>query len=261
MKEIVSASNPQYKLFLKLLRAKKYRQQEGSYLAEGLNMLDIPKEQVLGYIIARSKADYSKEWGVDERKTIIMADALFKELSTDSATQGMIVWLKTGEHTWDKEVWKPKKNGLYLALEDIRDGGNLGTMIRTAEAAGVDAVFCSAGTVDLYHPKVIKSAASSLSRVQVYLDVEMPELLERMREHRHKTYATTPTKARAYTEVDYSGGAMFFIGNEAAGLQRQTMEAADSQVFIPMEGSTESLNAGISAAILLYEAKRQRDLR
>ena len=258
MREIVSESNPLYKLFVKLLSAKKYRKQERSYLAEGLNALDTPKERVKAYLLPLSAKENLRRWDIQPEKVILLADPLFKKLSADPASQGLIVWIQAQEHTFQPSRWQHWQPELYLALEDIQDPGNLGTMIRTAEAAGVKAIICSSGTVDIYHPKVIKAAASSLGRVQVLTDADLTELIASARKSKLPVFAATPMEAQAYDKEDYRKGALLLIGNEGKGLSDGILAAADKRVYIPMAGQIESLNAAISAAILLFEAKRQR---
>lgn len=258
MKEITSADNPQYKLFVKLLSGKKYRQREGSYLAEGLNGLDIPVEQVRAYLLPVSRKEQVSRWQLPENKVILLADSLFAGLSADPASQGLILWLPVKAAAWPPE-WQPAAGGLYLAVEAIQDPGNLGTMIRTAEAAGARALFCSSGTVDLYHPKTIKAAASSLNRLPVITETNLTELIAVMKKHGIPSFAAAPLNALLYTAADYSGGALFLIGNEGNGLSPAVLAAA-KRVAIPMSGGVESLNAAVSAAILLFEAKRQRGL-
>lgn len=278
MKEILSAENAQYKLLVKLLKAKKYRHQEKSYLAEGLNFLDIPVARVKAYLLASSNRQKVKEWNLPEEKVILLSDSLFKELSQDPASQGLIVWTMMQDHQWhgnweldcskreslnlqiDNKEEEDRDTPLYLALEDIQDAGNMGTMLRTAEAAGVTAVFCSSRCVDLYHPKVIKAAASSLSRLRIYTDCDLPSIVRGAQEKGVFCYATTPVRAEEYSRVDYSKPSLFLIGNEGNGLSDEIFAVAEGRIYIPMSGEIESLNAAISAAILLYEAKRQRSL-
>lgn len=255
MKAITSADNPQYKLFVKLLSARKYRQREGSYLAEGLNGLDIPAEQVKAYLLPFRRQEEVFRRQLPEEKVILLADNLFDKLSADPASQGLMLWLPAKATVWSRD-WQPEAGGLYLAVEAIQDPGNLGTMIRTAEAAGVRALFCSAGTVDLYHPKTIKAAAASLNRLPVIVETNLLELLAVMRQKGISGFAAAPLNAMPYTDADYSGGALFLIGNEGNGLSSPVLAAA-KRVAIPMNGEVESLNAAISAAVLLFEAKRQ----
>lgn len=259
MKEIISDSNKLYKLFVKLLSAKKYRLREKSYLAEGLNTSDTPPDLVKAYLLPISQREKVKEWGLAEKKVILLADSLFKSLSLDPASQGLISWIQMQENAFLPEKWQTLERGLYLAVEDIQDAGNLGTMIRTAEAAGVKAIFCSPATVDIYHPKVIKAAASSLGRMQVMLDVDLAELMLLAKKSGIPTFATTPVQAEEYDKADYRSGAMLFIGNEGRGLSRKVLDAAEQRIYIPMCGQIESLNAAVSAAILLFEAKKYMD--
>ena len=225
-------------------------------MAEGLNGLDIPAEQVKAYLLPLSRKEEVYRWQLPENKVILLADSLFAKLSADPASQGLILWLPAKAAVWRPE-WQPEVGGLYLAVEAIQDPGNLGTMIRSAEAAGARALFCSAGTVDLYHPKTIKAAASSLSRLPIIVEADLPELLTAMEKGGIPVFAAAPLNAAPYTAADYSGGALFVIGNEGNGLSPAILEAA-KRVVIPMSGGVESLNAAISAAVLLFEAKRQQ---
>lgn len=256
MKEITSASNSDYKLFMKLISAKKYRRQAKAYLAEGLNVLDIPRHKIRTYLLPISLKHKIKEWELSPDQVVLLADGLFKALSVDPASQGLIGLVAMEENHWQPEAWPQLEQALYLALEGIQDPGNLGTIIRTGEAAGVKAIFCSETTVDLYHPKVVKAAASSLSRMRLVTGVNLLDLVALAKESGIPSFATSPLGAKPYSQVSYQGGGVVLIGNEGQGLSQDLLQAADQRIYIPMSGQIESLNAGISAGIILFEAKK-----
>ena len=151
-----------------------------------------------------------------------------------------------------------KKNPLFLVLENLQDPGNLGTIMRTAEGAGVSAVILSKGSVDIYNPKTIRSTMGSIYRVPfLYVD-DLKEVLQTLKSHGVKSYAAHLAGKQTYDKENYQGGTAFLIGNESNGLSEELADAADIYIRIPMEGQLESLNAGVAASILMYEAYRQR---
>ncbi len=143
---------------------------------------------------------------------------------------------------------------LFLLLEDIQDPGNLGTMVRTGEGAGVDGIILGKGCVDIYNPKVIRSTMGSLYRVPFLYAEELGRVISLLKQKGIRVYAAHLKGERYFDEISYEGGTAFLVGNEARGLKEETARAADIYVKIPMEGALESLNAAVAAALLLYQA-------
>ncbi len=150
--------------------------------------------------------------------------------------------------------------GLVLMLENVQDPGNMGTIFRSAEAAGASGLILSADCADPYNPKVVRSTMGALFRLPFVQVESMTDIIGRMKEEGYHVYASALDAAVPYTVPDYRGKSAFLIGNEGNGLKKETIEAAGEAVFIPMRGKTESLNASVSASLLLYEADRQRRL-
>ena len=145
-----------------------------------------------------------------------------------------------------------------MVLENIQDPGNLGTILRTAEGAGVNGILMSRDTVDIFNPKTIRSTMGSVYRVP-FLYVE--DICETVRELKNKgisAYAAHLKGIGSYDEQDYTKGTAFLIGNEGNGLTDELADLADTYIRIPMYGKVESLNAAIASAVLMYEAQRQR---
>jgi TrmH family RNA methyltransferase len=145
-----------------------------------------------------------------------------------------------------------------LVLDGVQDPGNLGTMLRTGEGAGVTGVIMNRQTVDLFNPKTIRSTMGSLYRVPFFVAEDLTETLRQLKEEGVKLYAAHLSGTISYDEPDYTGPCGFLIGNEGNGLSEETAREADTYIRIPMEGRVESLNAAISAGLLLYECNRQR---
>ena len=145
-----------------------------------------------------------------------------------------------------------------MLIENLQDPGNLGTMIRTAEGAGVTGILISRESVDLYNPKTIRSTMGSIYRVPVHITDSLTGLVPLLHQRGIRTYAAHLRGTKSYTEADYRTGTAFLIGNEGNGLTEELADAADQYIRIPMEGQVESLNAAMAAGILMYEVKRQR---
>ena len=143
---------------------------------------------------------------------------------------------------------------LFLLVEDIQDPGNLGTMLRTGEGAGVDGVIMSRGTVDIYNPKTIRSTMGALYRVPFLYVEELTEAMELLQQYEIPVYAAHLQGMQYFDEISYEEGSAFLIGNEGNGLQKETAAGADVWLKIPMEGKLESLNAAVAAALLMYQA-------
>ena len=151
-----------------------------------------------------------------------------------------------------------EENALLLVLENLQDPGNLGTILRTGEGAGVTGIIMSRDTVDIYNPKVIRSTMGSIFRVPfVYAD-NMEQVMEFLKKNQITAYAAH-LDGTNYTKEDYRKSSAFFIGNEGNGLSDGLTRAADRKIKIPMSGNVESLNAAMAAGLLMYEARRQRE--
>ena len=151
-----------------------------------------------------------------------------------------------------------KKNGFYVICEEINDPGNLGTVIRTAHAAGVDGVILSKGSVDLYNSKVLRSTMGSVFKIPVVQDADIKETADLMHKYGIKLFAAHLKGKKQHYEANYTKGCAFMLGNEARGLSEESAAICDELIKIPMPGGAESLNASVAAAVLIYEAVRQK---
>lgn len=147
---------------------------------------------------------------------------------------------------------------LAVMLAQVRDPGNVGTILRTAWAAGAQAAFLGEGTSDLYNPKVVRAAAGAVFGVPVSRDVDMPVILKGLRDIGVQTIAADPRGDTAYDETDMTGSVAIVLGNEAWGIDKELTDLVDHRVRIPMHPAAESLNVAASSAILLFEVLRQR---
>ena len=186
----------------------------------------------------------------------ILSDNVFGHVSDTKTPQGILCIVKQMEY--HLETLLKVENPHFVVLDNLQDPGNLGTIVRTAEGAGVDAVFMSKDCVDIYNPKTIRSTMGSIYRVPFIYIEDIPSLLQILRGKGIQSYAAHLDGKNAYDREDYCGGTAILIGNEGNGLRDEVVKNADVLVRIPMCGKVESLNAAIAASLFMFEVFRQR---
>jgi TrmH family RNA methyltransferase len=255
MIEINSRDNPRVKQWMKLRKRKKDRQKQGAFIVEGAKaVLDLPGDQVLAYIVEQGQTQWVQAMGHLD-KLCLVSKEIYQALTLEASPQGVMAVVTMVKE--DLAMDKLSNQGVYIALENIQDPGNLGTIIRSADAAGAQGVFLSRTSVDLYHPKVVKASMASISHLPIYQGLEFSSLVEGLIKKGLPLVAAHLQGARPYDQVDYRDGVCFFIGNEGQGLSDKISQKISNKVVIPMRGQAESLNAGVAASILLFEARRQ----
>ena len=255
---ITSTSNPQVKRLLQLQKKSKVRNEEKVFVVEGLRMfVEVPKERVEKVYVSENFYNKKKQELNWEKFPIeILSDSVFKHVSDTQTPQGVLCIVKQEKQDLDSLL--NIENPHFMVLDNLQDPGNMGTIIRTAEGAGVDAVFMSRDCVDIYNPKTIRSTMGSIYRMPFIYIEEIIPLLEEFRKKGIKSYAAHLDGKNSYDQEDYCKGTAILIGNEGNGLRDEVAEKADIWVRIPMEGQVESLNAAIAASVLMFEVARQR---
>ena len=249
---ITSKNNNKYKEIKKLLASSRARSKAGLFVVEGERICaEIPKELPATLCVSES---YAALHGVGNF-SLVFSDEVFKSLSDTVNPQGILAVVKQPLYSLGEILDKGAKEALYLILDDIRDPGNLGTIIRTAEAAGADGVIMSPGCADIFNPKVIRSTMGSIFRVP-FVCTELSFAIADMKEKKISIYAACLDGEVYYNEEKYSGKNAFIIGNEASGISEKIASLADKKIKIPMAGQAESLNAAVSAAIIMYGYKK-----
>lgn len=189
-------------------------------------------------------------------KMEIVGDSVFKQISDTQTPQGIMAVIEM-PHYELADLLDGDRTHL-LILESIQDPGNLGTMLRTGEGAGITGMIMNSQTVDLYNPKTVRSTMGSLYRMPYYISDDLEDTINLLKEKGVKLYAAHLKGTLSYDEPEYTRACGFMIGNEGNGLSDQIADMADTYIKIPMEGKVESLNAAISATLLMYECNRQR---
>lgn len=255
---ITSTANAQVKNLILLNKKAKARREQGVFIAEGRKMFEeAPAEWIQKVYVSESYiAQEENYWGLEDKDYEILSDSVFKAVSDTQTPQGILTVVSMPK--WEEAEIFANQNGNYLLLESIQDPGNLGTMLRTGEGAGITAVIANKTTVDLYNPKTIRSTMGSIYRVPFIVVDDLGEIIHRMKKDGIKLYAAHLKGKQMYDEPNYKKASGFLIGNEGNGLSTEIADLADAYIKIPMEGSVESLNAAIAATILMYEVNRQR---
>lgn len=283
---ITSTSSSQVKHIVNLQKKSKLRKEEKQFVVEGIKMVsEAPKDRLVKvYISETFKADneeFLKKMNyeaVGKDVLEIVSDNVFVRMSDTQTPQGIMAVVKMSdvciEDMFEKDNYTDskddgadkvedntvdaKKQPLLLILENLQDPGNLGTIVRMAEGAGVTGIIMSSNTVDIYNPKTIRSTMGSLYRVPVIYVDDICKAVDECKEKGVKVYAAHLKGTDNYNQKDYAQPTAFMIGNEGNGLSDKLTQKADELVRIPMQGKVESLNAAIACTILTYEAVRQR---
>ena len=258
---ITSSKNPQIKNIIQLNKKAKERREQGLYVVEGIRMYaEAPADQVEQVYVAEhflaSHPEISQKYPGCE----VVADSVFESVSDTRTPQGILCLVKQVPRDIHKVLELHKEAPFFVILEDIQDPGNLGTIIRTAEGAGVDGIILSANCVDIYNPKTIRSTMGSVFRMPLVYAEDMNSTLGVLKENHIRTFAAHLSGKQNYDMEDYTSGTALLIGNEGNGLSDNLTAMADELVKIPMCGQVESLNAAMAAGILMYETARQRRL-
>lgn len=281
---ITSTSSSQVKHIVNLQKKSKLRKEEKQFVVEGIKMVsEAPKDRLVKvYISETFKADneeFLKKMNyeaVGKDVLEIVSDNVFVRMSDTQTPQGIMAVVKMSdvciEDMFEKDNYTDskddgadkvedntvdaKKQPLLLILENLQDPGNLGTIVRMAEGAGVTGIIMSSNTVDIYNPKTIRSTMGSLYRVPVIYVDDICKAVDECKEKGVKVYAAHLKGTDNYNQKDYAQPTAFMIGNEGNGLSDRLTQKADELVRIPMQGKVESLNAAIACTILTYEVVR-----
>ena len=240
---ITSTANPQVKKLIQLVKKAKVRNEQRLFVVEGIRMFrEIPEGWLDRIYVSEHFMEEESHVKVLQGKNYeVLANHVFESVSDTKTPQGILCLVKMPDYTLEEVI--PRENAHLLILESIQDPGNLGTMFRTGEGAGISGIIMNRTTVDVFNPKTIRSTMGSIFRVPFFVTENLQDIL---------------MGSVSYEEPDYKEPTGFLIGNEGNGLSDEIARMADTYIHIPMAGKVESLNAAIAATLLMYEAARQR---
>lgn len=263
MMEITSRDNPLVRDYVRLREHRARRRESGCFVLEGVRLLDDAMEsgvRLETVFFTQSACEKHASLRARVEKTgarlCVIGDAAAAKLADTAAPQGVFATA----FMLDKVFSLDKINlcGAYAALENVRDPGNLGTILRTAEALGLSGVLLSEGCADIYAPKVVRASMGAVFRTAFFETDDLPAALALLRGRGMQTLAALAGgTTRLLTQLELHGGMVVAIGNEAAGLSDACVEAC-TPFTIPMRGRAESLNAAAAAAIVMWEMMRGR---
>ena len=258
---IISSKDNELVKNVKKLKDKKYRDLENVYIVEGIKMV---KEAILENASIRQiiicddceKSDLiSKEmmYEIAKYDCIYVTNKIFKYITEVQTPQGVMAIIE--KNNKDKEI--NYNEDIIVALDDIQDPGNLGTILRTVDSIGLSQILVSKGTADPYNPKVVRSTMGAIYRVKVIECDNLKETLKEIKKNKFKILVTSLDDSKSVYDIKYYKK-VIIIGNEANGVEEEIVKLADEKIKIPMLGKTESLNASVATGVVLYEYVRQK---
>ena len=267
IENITSAQNPKIKMLLELQEKSKTRRKEGLFVVEGLRELlhcISMKYQVYTIFIC---PDILHEKGLQDIRSAISGQDescsifaipryIYEKVAYRGSTEGVIAELRCKKHTLAD--LNTQKNPVVVVLESVEKPGNLGAILRSADAAGIDAVIVCDPLTDLYNPNLIRSSIGGIFTVPI-ATASSEETIKWLKDNKIRIYTAQLQDSEWYYDTDMTGGTAIIMGTEATGLTEIWRTAADAHIKIPMLGRLDSLNVSVSAAILMYEAVRQRN--
>ena len=264
-KQISSLQNPLVRQILQLKEKKRGRDKSGLFILEGHRELQLALKG--GYEI--TKVFFCSDIiSFDELTRLFLSDTsgieaielsrdVYRRVAYREKTEGMLALTKAKSHRL-QDLQFHRENPLILIAQSPEKPGNLGALLRTADAGHLDAVILADPKSDLYNPNVIRSSVGCLFTVNIGVS-SSDEVLQFLKERGIKLYAAELTASQVYSELDYTEAVAIAVGTEATGLTDQWINESDANVIIPMKGQIDSMNLSVSAAILIFEALRQRN--
>lgn len=254
---ITSTSNAQVRFLVNLQKKPKTRREEKKFVIEGIRMFaETPKERIVkSYVTEKFYREHREMFlGVPYE---LVADNVFAQMSDTKTPQGVLAVVAMKDYAMSDLLDKP--DSFLVVCEDLQDPGNLGTIVRAGEGAGITGIIVSRNTVDVYNPKVIRSTMGSIYRVPIVVAEDIVMAVSMMKNKGIKVAAACKEGKLCYFNAVYGEKCAFLIGNEGSGLSAEVMNVADVLVQIPMKGEVESLNAAAAATVLMFDEARRRE--
>lgn len=279
MMRLTSVNNDRVKDITKLIKSAKRRRESRSFVAEGIRLVsEVPPEKLISLYIEETfyeKLDKSQDYdesdfergfrdrimalikAAEEKESFFLVnDAVMYKLSDTETPQGILAVVEMQDMEAEN-LLTDDDMPFIIVMDGLQDPGNMGTIIRTAEGAGVTGILISSDSVDPYSPKVVRATMGALFRMKLCISTDLKGDISLLKEKGITVFGTHLSGKEFYDE-DFRIPSAFLIGNEGKGLKDDVAETADRLLRIPMKGRVESLNAGVSAAVVMYEVLRQR---
>lgn len=260
MKLIESAQNSLIKNILKLQEKSRERRKQGLFVIEGQREIELALKgcfDITTLLFVGNKISSEFLAKFNHIECIEISKEVFSKIAYRDSTEGTIAIAKAKNYQLENLIFK-NENPLILVAEAIEKPGNIGAILRTADAANIDAVILVDSRTDIYNANVIRSSVGCVFTNQIAIS-NSTEAIEFLRKKNINIYSATLQNSNNYTKEDYKESSALVVGTEATGLTDVWRSAAKQNIYIPMEGQIDSMNVSVAAAILLFEAKRQRN--
>lgn len=263
-KHISSLQNPLVKMVLLLKEKSRERRKSGHFILEGTREMQLAMrggytmETVLFYadiISEKEVIELLKEYR-PVTEIIEISKEVYQKLAYRDTTEGLLAIAKTRSHGLE-DLKLENKNPLILVAEAPEKPGNIGALLRTADAANLDAVIIANPKTDLYNPNIIRSSVGCVFTGNVAIG-SSSEIIKFLKEKNILINCAALSASQSYLQTDFTAPSAIVVGTEAEGLTAEWLQSSDQNIIIPMEGQIDSMNVSVSAAILIFEAKRQR---
>lgn len=260
MKQLTSSQNPFIKSLIQLQEKAKARKQSGTFLIEGMREIELAVkgnyelESVL-FLPELVTAQQISKLTNSQVEVIEISKEVYQKLAYRDTTEGILAVAKT--KSLQLSDLKLPKNPLILIMEAIEKPGNIGAVLRTCDAAKVDAVLIANPKTDLYNPNIVRSSVGCLFTNQIATGTT-EEIIDFLLKNKINFYSATLQNSTSYHTQNYTTPTALVVGTEATGLTHLWREKATQNIIIPMQGEIDSMNVSVAAAILIFEAKRQR---
>jgi TrmH family RNA methyltransferase len=264
IKEISSIHNPLVKSIVALKEKSRERKKNGLFVIEGVKELELA---IKGQYSLKTILFYPELIGSDsileliqgispKPEIITISRDIFQKLAHRGTTEGLLAIAVTKEHSLESLKFK-NNSPLILVAEAPEKPGNIGALLRTADAADLDAVIIANPKSDLYNPNIIRSSVGCVFTTDIAVG-SAEEIIQFLMAHNISINCAALTASKPYTEVDFTKGTAIVVGTESTGLSEQWLNKSSQNIIIPMHGEIDSMNVSVSAAILIFEARRQR---
>lgn len=260
MQSISSKENELIK-HIKKLKDKKERDISNEYVIEGVKLLKeaIEEDAKINKIVICDDCDKTEVipkdimYEIAKYDCVYVTKKIFKYISEVQEPQGILAVVEKNSTNGDIDY----NQDIIVALDDVQDPGNLGTILRTVDSIGITQILVSKGTADSYNPKVVRSTMGAIFRIKIIECEDLEKTLKEIKKHKFKIVVTSLQTENSIYDINYNKK-VIVIGNEAKGVEKNIQDIADEKIKIPMLGKTESLNASVSTGIVLYEYVRQK---
>lgn len=261
----VTSKQNRYVKLIKSLSRRKEREKTGLFVLEGIRSMEEALKANYSVEMIFLSSSFIKNKGLElvkqisaDIEVIEIADEIFSTISFTQTPQGVLAIARQREYTLT-EILNWERN-LLIVADEVQDPGNLGTIVRTAAAAGAGGLFLTRGCVDIYNPKVIRATMGGIFHLPIHFVADKSHFINEVLNHGYQLLVADIAGKHKYYEVDFTQPLVLVIGNENRGPSADFITHASAVVKIPLVGPVESLNASVAAGILIYEAVRQRGL-